>query len=336
VTLGPEAHRLRRAGVPPGTAALVLGMPGTPRIADLERALAIVAGRHEALRLRIEARRRGLWRATVAVEQATPPVVAGAAADAIATLVPAAGRTLAAAVGPAGTVLAGLAVALDGPSLALVATEVAAALGGEVLDGPRSAWPQPPAPGAGDRWTDLLRDVPLDRPSGLPGPIDEAPGGRWRSDPDPALADLAEDTVVAGFAVALRGWSGQDTIVVDRAVRPPVDGVGPLTHLHPLVVSAEDDVAAVAARARALAEHAGGYAALRHGSADGARTFAGLAEPDARVEVGPAGVEPTDVPPHRVAAVAGADGALLVATGPGLPADLAPDLVHAWRAVLAR
>ncbi|ANY07726.1 non-ribosomal peptide synthetase [Pseudonocardia sp. HH130630-07] len=328
VLLDPGAHRLRRAGVGPVAAVLTLAVPGTARVGPerLRAALTEVAARHEALRLRVRAGRRGLWRAAVLGPDdpaAAPSVVTGGVADALAAL--AHGGVLAALVGPEGTTLVGAVTGLDATSLATVGAELTVLLDGGAPAGPGSDWPAPTVAGDdGTAWGTALGEVPTHDPAGLPADTDGESGGRCARGPVPGPIDEAH--LVAAFAVAVRERSGRATAVIDRAVRGPATGVGPLTSTHPLTATAGTSVEDVAEQARAGSAHAAG----RPGPS------AGSPVPDVRVEVVPAGLEPAGVAPYRVVAMAGLDGTLQVVVGPGLPADLAADLLERWWEVLAQ
>lgn len=334
----PLLHVFRDGGTGPNghhVAAVRATSPETDR--DLDAAVAELVRAHPALRLRVSAAGKRLWRTSVVEDTSgvSIRVVTGTdSRDVVAhyhrmvdTLDITSGPTWAVTRFPDRLLVVAHALVLDAVSVARVADELA----GVPLE--RSA-PAAPLPGddAVAPWVEALRDAETCVPCA------PSPDGVALFLAASVTADIAEPRTAAtrAFVDALRERCPlPGTYVVDRLVEPPRgDGLGSFAYVYPLPFSARGpspDVAAWDVRGA-------GYGRARYGSRTGARELGRV--PSARVVLRDA----TDVDEHGEvpgagslrwaidASVAGANGLvrLTLSTDPSVDPDDARALFAHW------
>ncbi|MGO1056203.1 amino acid adenylation domain-containing protein [Crossiella sp. CA198] len=244
--------------------------------AALRAAAATVLARHESLHLVVDPSNKRLWRTEIQPgEQDLTEIDITR------------GATLRLDWTPDGVTLTGHGLAVDQPSLELIADEITAVLAGHTLaPAPTSfrAWTEHLAAQANEvatalpEWTAALRETadPIPAAARTPGS-----GGRVSQT---VLAD--PDAVDAAFVEALRTWSGstETRLRIDHEVDPRTSAkspagdlsgtVGPLSHRHPFAFTA-----APAPRAetelelRYWADRGHEFGLLRHASRAGAKAL---------------------------------------------------------------
>ncbi|MCO1581467.1 amino acid adenylation domain-containing protein [Crossiella sp. SN42] len=278
VTPPPLLHWLRQSEL--GVNGLLVSVTRSIEATEerLRAAAATVLARHEALHLVVDPGNKRLWRAEI--QPGEPDLT---------EIDITRGATLRLDLTPDGVTLTGHGLAVDQPSLELIADELTAVLAGETLTPPPTtfrAWTEHLAAQANEvaaalpEWTAALHETADPIPASA---LASSDGGRINelvaADPDP---------VAAAFIEALRTWSGANgtRLRIDREVDPRTGAksaagdlsgtVGPLSHIHPFAFTA-----AAAPRAetelelRYWADRGHEFGLLRHASRAGSKALRG-------------------------------------------------------------
>ncbi|WP_425549150.1 amino acid adenylation domain-containing protein, partial [Allokutzneria multivorans] len=290
---------------------VLIGLPDGADFAGLERALSIVVGRHDALRMRLDgATLEVLAEGLVHLSRATEDVAAEVE-KARGRLDPWSGVMWQAVWFERENRLLWVIhhLAVDGVSWRILLPDLQAAWQGDELDPVGTSfrrWAHLLAEEANNRtdeivtWRRLLADVPQLLPS------TEAEAGSLRlvlpaKDTEPLLGRVpgvfhagVQDVLLAGLALAVRRWRGNDVVLVDLeshgrhedliAGTDLTRTVGWFTSVHPVRLDASSGNAAAVVKQvkedlRAVPDHGLGHGLLRHLNPETSAELAALPEP---------------------------------------------------------